>query len=322
MVMDPVTALQLAQWRRATAALYARVREQADPVAAHALWRAGRDGLMSSHPQSPLPEGDPLRVTGVPYWPYDLGLRFVVPVEPAAEPRRLEIDTGADGVTRLEQVGWVTIPGPVGLRLALWWLDEYGGGLFCRSGTRQPAAPATVAAATCSTRRKAPISDPTAGTSSSTSIHVPPIVPVQPALGVPAGACREHHRRGSQRGGTGSPERSTGRLSGMTPPPAKYRVIVRACWRSGRLAAPSGSRPRGRRACGLAGDLQRPVVQPLFDRHQRNDAAATAGQIRDLGQADLLVIERDRAAARGDRGVELVGLLPVRADLYAGRQGP
>ena len=76
MVMDPVTALQLAEWRRATAALYARVREQADPVAAHALWRAGRDGLMSSHPQSALPEGDPLRVTGVPYWPYDLALAF------------------------------------------------------------------------------------------------------------------------------------------------------------------------------------------------------------------------------------------------------
>ena len=102
MDVDPVTALQLADWRRATADLYARVREQADPAAGHALWRAGRDGLMSSHPQSALPEGDPLRVTGVPYWPYDPALRFAVPVESAAEPkRRLEIDTGPDGVTRL-----------------------------------------------------------------------------------------------------------------------------------------------------------------------------------------------------------------------------
>ena len=130
MVMDPVTALQLADWRRATAALYARVREQAEPAAGHAVWRAGREALMSSHPQSALPEGDPLRVTGLPYWPYDPALRFAVPVEPAAEPRHLEIDTGADGVTRLEQAGWVTIPAPVGRRLALWWLDQYGGGLF------------------------------------------------------------------------------------------------------------------------------------------------------------------------------------------------
>ena len=115
--MDPVTALQLADWRGATAALYARVREQPDPAVAHALWRAGRDALMTSHPQSALPEGDPLRVTGVPYWPYDRALRFVVPVESVAEPKRLEIDTGADGVTRLEQAGWVTIPAPVGRRL-------------------------------------------------------------------------------------------------------------------------------------------------------------------------------------------------------------
>jgi uncharacterized protein len=129
MIMDPVTALQLADWRRATAALYAAARDQADPAAARAGWRSGRDELMRSHPQSALPAGDQLRVTGVPYWPYDPALRFAVPVEPA-EPKRLEIDTGPDGITRLERVGWVTVPAPVGRRLALWWLDQYGGGLF------------------------------------------------------------------------------------------------------------------------------------------------------------------------------------------------
>ena len=40
------------------------------------------------------------------------------------------IDTGPDGVTRFEQVGWVTLGDPVGRRVALWWLDQYGGGLF------------------------------------------------------------------------------------------------------------------------------------------------------------------------------------------------
>ena len=53
--MNPVAALQLAGWRRQTAALYARVREQADPAAAHALWRGARDQMMRSHPHSPLP---------------------------------------------------------------------------------------------------------------------------------------------------------------------------------------------------------------------------------------------------------------------------
>jgi hypothetical protein len=51
--MNPLAALQLADWRRQTAALYARVREPADPAAAHALWRDGRDQMMRSHPQSP-----------------------------------------------------------------------------------------------------------------------------------------------------------------------------------------------------------------------------------------------------------------------------
>jgi uncharacterized protein len=128
--MNPTTALELADWRRATAALYACVRAQSDPAAAHALWRDGRDRLMRSHPQSPLAHADPIRASGVPYWPYEAALRWQLPVEPVSHPQRLEIDTGADGVTRLEQAGWVTLPAPVGRRLALWWLGQYGGGLF------------------------------------------------------------------------------------------------------------------------------------------------------------------------------------------------
>jgi uncharacterized protein len=128
--MNPVTALEVADWRRATAALYARVRKQADPAVGHALWRDGRDMLMRSHPQSPLGEADPMRASGLPYWPYDPALRWQLPVEQASRSQRLEIDTGADGVTRIEQVGWVTLRAPVGGRLALWWLDQYGGGLF------------------------------------------------------------------------------------------------------------------------------------------------------------------------------------------------
>jgi hypothetical protein len=128
--MNPVTALELADWRRETGALYTLARDQTDPAAAHALWRDGRDRMMRSHPQSPLPAASPLRASGVPYWPYDPALRWVLPVEPVSDPERLEIDTGPDGLTRYEQAGWLTLPDPVGRRLALWWLDQYGGGLF------------------------------------------------------------------------------------------------------------------------------------------------------------------------------------------------
>ena len=79
--MTPEDAMQLVDWRRQNAALYARVREQADPAAAHALWRDGRDEMMRSHPQSPLPADSPLRASGVPYWPYDPALRWALPVK-------------------------------------------------------------------------------------------------------------------------------------------------------------------------------------------------------------------------------------------------
>ena len=128
--MNPAAALQQADWRRQTAALYARVREHPDPAAAHALWRDGRDQMMRSHPQSPLPAADPIRARSVPYWPYDPALRWTVRVEPVPRPQRLATDTGPDGVTRLEHAGWVTFADPVRQRVAQWWLDQYGGGLF------------------------------------------------------------------------------------------------------------------------------------------------------------------------------------------------
>ncbi|MEU2201233.1 DUF1684 domain-containing protein [Isoptericola sp. NPDC019482] len=132
--MTPGTAVELADWRRRVAELYAAVRAAPDPASGHATWRAGRDALFRDHPQSPLPAGDPLRATGLPSWPYDPTLRFEVPLRPAPA-ARLELDTGADGTTTMERVGVLELPG-VGA-LDAWWLAQYGGGLFVplRDGT-------------------------------------------------------------------------------------------------------------------------------------------------------------------------------------------
>ena len=75
--------LELTDYRRTVSELYAAVRADDDPKQAHELWRQGRDELFRSHPQSPLPPGDPLHATGLPYWPYDPGLRFELPLLPA-----------------------------------------------------------------------------------------------------------------------------------------------------------------------------------------------------------------------------------------------
>jgi uncharacterized protein (DUF1684 family) len=123
--------LELAGWRRRVGELYAAVRADDDPQHGHARWRSGRDELFRSHPQSPLRPDDPLRDTGLPYWPYDPSLRFELDVAPSRQPdRRLELPSGEDGVTTLTSIGTVELPAPIGARVEVWWLDQYAGGLF------------------------------------------------------------------------------------------------------------------------------------------------------------------------------------------------
>ena len=128
--------LELADWRRRVSDLYASVRAEPDAARAHALWRRGRDELFLSHPQSPLEPDDPLRRTGVPYWPYAPGLRFELELLPFDAPVR-SIGTGGDEVTTMRAIGKVEIPSPVRASVAVWWLAQYGGGLFLpiRDGT-------------------------------------------------------------------------------------------------------------------------------------------------------------------------------------------
>ena len=128
--------LELVDWRRTVAALYAAVRAEDDPRRGHELWRQGRDELFRSHPQSPLPPGNPMRTTGVPYWPYDPELRFELPLLPAAEELTLDLPT-SEGVTTMDRVGCLRLPPPLDAVIDVWWLRQYGGGLLLplRDGT-------------------------------------------------------------------------------------------------------------------------------------------------------------------------------------------
>jgi uncharacterized protein len=130
-------ALELADWRRRVAELYAAVRADHDPERAHAVWRSGRDALFRTHPQSPLPPGDPLRTTGLPYWDYDPAMRFELPLLPAPGPQQRRAPMGADETTTMRLIGQITFPAPLGVTVDVWWLRQYGGGLFLplRDGT-------------------------------------------------------------------------------------------------------------------------------------------------------------------------------------------
>lgn len=130
------SSLTIVDWRRRVGEMYARVRDDPDHEAAWSHWRETRDELLRTHPQTPLTRDDPLRETGLPYWPYDPTLRFeaeLVATETPQEPRL--VDAGGDGTIEMHLMGHVELS--VGGTLDVWWLHQYGGGVFVplRDGT-------------------------------------------------------------------------------------------------------------------------------------------------------------------------------------------
>ncbi len=154
-------ALELADWRRQVAELYAEVRQVArqDPEAAHLLWRTRRELLYRGHPQSPVPEAE-REIFGAVHFDYDAAFRFEIRPEPLEDPATpgplpegavrspalaeptaagsrvtaavyplLPVSSG--GARTFDRVAWVWVPFRSGARrLAIYWLREYSGGLF------------------------------------------------------------------------------------------------------------------------------------------------------------------------------------------------
>ena len=131
-----MSVLELLDWRRRVQEVYAGVRAEPDPRVGHAWWVAQRDELFRTHPQSPLPADDPLRATGVPYWPYDPALRFSAELRPVERDELRVAPSVNDGEIRQRLVGVVELPA-LGTTLDVWKLEQYAGGLFLpvRDGT-------------------------------------------------------------------------------------------------------------------------------------------------------------------------------------------
>lgn len=121
--------LELLDWRRRVADLYAEVRGlyRRDPPGAHRHWQEGRDELLSSHPCSPLPSTRRAAFAGVPVAAYDPALAFAARVDTDVARERFEVATSTGRGMTYERMGIVDLP--VG-RLELLWLDEYAGGIF------------------------------------------------------------------------------------------------------------------------------------------------------------------------------------------------
>lgn len=112
--MADVQALELADFRAATAHLYLTATDLTD-------FRARRASLFATHPQSALRDKP-----GPRYFAPDPSFVAEVTLRPA--PGELDIDTGGpDGVCHYTRAGILETPwGP----LSLWSLKAYGGGLF------------------------------------------------------------------------------------------------------------------------------------------------------------------------------------------------
>ncbi len=119
----------LLDWRRRVADLYHEVRADPDPRHAWEHWRAVRDGLIGSHPQSPLSPGGRAGFRGSPFYDYDPRYRATAVPAPAG-PAELRIPEGR--FTRFARVEF-QLDGRA-LKLDGYWLHGYGGGLFLPFG--------------------------------------------------------------------------------------------------------------------------------------------------------------------------------------------
>lgn len=128
--LTETTLLDLADYRREVAALYAEVRRLGVGPDSHNLWRERRDRLFATHPQSALPLDRRDGFPGLAYYDYDADLAVTGAVELEQAAVR-DLANSSEGTTRFVPIGTVRFELLGAERaLTLFWLDAYSGGLF------------------------------------------------------------------------------------------------------------------------------------------------------------------------------------------------
>jgi uncharacterized protein (DUF1684 family) len=125
--------LDLADWRRRVAAIYASLRSdtRAQPMRLLAF-RTAKDRLFVEHPQSPVPPDQRASFAGLAYWRHDPALRFETRLirDPDAAP--LDLPRSGEGASfPYTRIGWVEFRvDQTDFRLGVYWLNDYAGGIF------------------------------------------------------------------------------------------------------------------------------------------------------------------------------------------------
>jgi uncharacterized protein len=119
--------LELLDWRRRIAELFAGLRQRPPDAATLAWFRTQKDALFRAHPQSPIPAADRPNFTGLAYWPFNPTVRVAarfVPLEQAQPPSQ-----GGDIAFR--RIGHLEFElDGQSLTLGACWIEGYAGGLF------------------------------------------------------------------------------------------------------------------------------------------------------------------------------------------------
>jgi len=123
-------AIDLLDWKRRVFGLYADVRADPQPERAWEGWRATRDELFATHPQTPLTAADQATFSGVAYYPYDPALRVAATLE-AAPPTTSEMPSSGEEPILFDRIGRARFElAGKAHELELYWLSAYAGGLF------------------------------------------------------------------------------------------------------------------------------------------------------------------------------------------------
>jgi uncharacterized protein (DUF1684 family) len=122
--------LELLDWRRLVASLYAEARSRPSSRETADWFRNQRDRLFREHPQSPIPANARASFRSLSYWDWDPRGRVEARFEP------LETNGGgkdylSSGEARLTPIGTAVFQlcGEA-CRLRVLWMDAYGGGVF------------------------------------------------------------------------------------------------------------------------------------------------------------------------------------------------
>jgi uncharacterized protein len=126
--------LDLLDYRRRVHELYRDVRS-GEGAATCAAFRAAKDDLFRTHPQSALNGDQQAAFTGLRYYDYDPAYRVVAQIVTRVEPETLTVELDDDGRFSYQHFGEVqfTLPSGSG-RLSVFWINGYGGGVFIPFG--------------------------------------------------------------------------------------------------------------------------------------------------------------------------------------------